>query len=114
MCCDRFFARLLQAADMVRLNGAVPLWLTPFPRNSSFMTAERLAPWRALRQSILGLQTAGEIVADATAVLGNMTAGEYDGTYLPAMTSDQLHPNDNGHAAVADLLKPVIKSLAEL
>jgi hypothetical protein len=114
VCCDRFFAGLLQAADMVRLNGAVPLLLTPFPRNPSFMTADRLAPWRALRQSILGLQKAGEIVADATAVLGNMTAGDFDGTYLPAMTSDQLHPNDNGHAAVAKLLRPMIKSLAEI
>ena len=114
VCCQRFFARLLQTADMVRLSGAVPLWLTPFPRNPDFMIPERLAPWRALRQSILGLQNAGELVADATAVLGNIKDGDFDGTYLPGMTSDQMHPNDNGHAAVADLLKPIIKSLAGL
>ncbi len=114
VCCERFFARLLQTADMVRLSGAVPLWLTPFPRNPKFMIPERLAPWRSLRRSILGMQSAGELVADATAVLGNVTAGHFDGTYLPGMTSDQIHPNDSGHAAVADLLKPMIKSLAGL
>lgn len=113
-CCDLFFGRLLQTVDVVRLNGAVPIWLTPFPRNAAFMTPDRLMPWRDLRQSILELRRAGEIVVDATAVLGHVTAGQFDGTYLPELTDDGIHPNDEGHAAVAGLLKPIIRSLAAL
>ena len=52
------------------------------------------------------------VVADAAAVLGRQTNGDLDGTYLPTMTKDDVHPNDAGHAAVADLLKPIIKALA--
>ena len=82
-CCNQFFARLLQAADLVRLNGALPLWLTPFPRNCDFMIPERLAAWLALRQSILQLRHAGEIVIDATAVLGAVVEGEFDEPICP-------------------------------
>ena len=54
-CCNQFFARLLQAADLVRLNGALPLWLTPFPRNCDFMisrTLGRLARAAAIYSAI--------------------------------------------------------------
>jgi hypothetical protein len=111
---DRFFARLLQAADLVRLNGAVPIWLTPFPRNEAFMQPDQQRAWRHLCWTILQLRASGELVVDATAVLGRQTDGEFDGTYLPTMTTDHVHPNDAGHAAVADRLKPVIKTLANL
>lgn len=111
---DRFFARLLQAADLVRLNGAVPIWLTPFPRNEAFMRPDQQRAWQDLRQTILELRASGELVVDATAVLGRQTDGAFDGTYLPAMTTDHVHPNDAGHAAVADLLKPVVRTLAGL
>jgi len=111
---DRFFARLLQVSDVVRLNGAMPIWLTPFPRNETFMQQTQLEAWRALRQDILQLQGSGEMVVDTTAVLGRQTDGVFDGTYLPAMTTDHVHPNDAGHAAVADLLKPIVRTLAGL
>lgn len=107
----QFFSRLLQTADVVRMNGAIPIWLTPFPRDRSFMTPPRLSGWQYMRQIILSMKKQGEIVVDATAALGNLQSSEFDGTYIPTMTTDDIHPNDLGHAAVAALLRPVIKAL---
>jgi hypothetical protein len=107
-----FYSRLLQAADVVRMNGSVPIWLTPFPRNSDFMTAERVVLWRELRDRILDLRNAGEIVLDATDALGSVQHDRHDGTYLPGLSSDGIHPNDDGHRVVASLLKAAIHSLA--
>lgn len=109
--CDRFFARLLLAAEAVRANGAIPIWLTPFPRQRSFMMAPQLQAWRELRQRILALQAGGEVIVDATGVLGRVVSGDFDGTYLPGLSTDHVHPNDAGHAAVAGLLMPVIQRL---
>ena len=43
-----------------------------------------------------------------------MTDGQFDGTYLPQYTDDQVHPNDAGHAAVAELLTPLISAICGL
>ncbi len=110
--CRRFLARLLMVADTVRASGAVPIFLTPFPRDAEAMRPDRLAAWQMLRRTILDLRTQGDIVVDAGAVLGNHAGCELDGTYVAALTTDGIHPNDAGHAAVAALLVPVIEDLA--
>jgi hypothetical protein len=114
--CDvsAFFARLQFTADAARLVGATPVFLTPFPRDAAVMTTDRLAIWRALRQSILNMAASGEIVVDAGAVLGHTSFGGLDGTYISSLTNDNKHPNDAGHAAVASLLGPIIKDIFSL
>jgi hypothetical protein len=106
-----FFSRLQVTADAARLAGAVPIFLTPFPRDAAAMTPDRVAIWRALRQSILNMAGRGEIVVDATAVLGHTTFGELDGTYIAPLTNDNKHPNDDGHAAVASLIRPILREI---
>ncbi len=97
-----FMARLVLAADNCILNGAVPIFLTPFPRDAGSMTAAQVEPWRKLRHSILSMRYSGAAVVDATAILGAKTdSGEFDGTYRPGFSSDGAHPNDAGHAAVS-------------
>jgi hypothetical protein len=109
---DIFFARLLLAADAVRGSGAVPIWLTPFPRDAAFMTPSRLVAWRDLRQRILAMRAGGELVADATPVLGRADrGGVLDGTYQPGTTEDGIHPNDQGHARIAALVSDMVRAL---
>jgi hypothetical protein len=99
-----FLARLLASVERCRRLGVEPVILTPFPRDAASMTPVQLGPWHLLRQSLLGLRRQGTIVLDATSVLGRQTGGVFDGTYLPGMSRDAIHPNDAGHAAVATLL----------
>jgi hypothetical protein len=108
---DRFFARLLIAAETVRNAGAVPIWLTPFPRDTAFMDTVRLAGWQRLRQAILALRRSGELVVDAAPVLGAMRDGALDGTYRTEASDDEIHPNDRGHALVGALLTDAVQEL---
>jgi hypothetical protein len=108
---DLFFARLLMAAETCSRAGAIPIFLTPFPRDPGGMTPVQLAPWRDLRESILALREIGAVVLDATTLLGHHSAGVLDGTYLPELSLDRAHPNDAGHGALARALVPIIKGL---
>ena len=112
--CSIFFARLLQAIDLCKAVGAVPIILTPFPRDPESMGAAQLIPWRRLRNDVLAFRTSGKIVLDTTSILGRMRDGMFDGTYLPEFTTDQVHPNDAGHQAVADRLIPTLRNLCGL
>jgi lysophospholipase L1-like esterase len=78
------------------------------------MTAVQVAPWLALRQEILAMQGTGAVVLDATAVLGNVTNGTFDGTFLPGLSTDGVHPNDYGHSLVATLLTNAVTGLMDL
>ena len=109
--CSRFFARLLQVSDVVRMSGAIPIFLTPFPRDDKAMLVPQVTAWLKLRQSILDMRMQGEIVIDAAAALGHSTNGVLDGTYNPNVTTDNVHPNDAGHAAVAAQLRPIIEQM---
>jgi lysophospholipase L1-like esterase len=62
-----------------------------------------------LREVLLGLDDPDIVIIDATAILGHQPNGVFDGTYNPALSTDQMHPNDEGHAAVARVLADVIK-----
>ena len=111
---DIFFARLLLAAETCTRAGAVPIFLTPFPRDPGSMVAERVEAWRSLRESILALRDGGAIVLDAAAILGRRTGGVLDGTYRPEFTDDTVHPNNAGHAAIAAALTPIIEEIHQL
>lgn len=112
--CTAFFARLLMAADQVKTRGAIPIFMTPFPRDENAMTAEVIAPWRRLRNDILMLRHSGEIVLDATSLLGARRNGMLTGTYRPEFTNDDIHPNDAGHAALAEVLKPILQAICSI
>jgi hypothetical protein len=105
-----FLARLLNAMEMCESNGIFPIILTPFPRNADAMTEVQLAPWRQLRETLLGLRNSATTVIDATSILGRQENGIFDGTYLPSMSFDQMHPHDDGHTAIARAIAATIGS----
>jgi hypothetical protein len=104
-----FFARLLMTAEACARAGALPIFLTPFPRDPGAMTQMRATAWRELRDQILALRAGGAIVLDAASILGRQAGGVLDGTYDPAFSDDTAHPNNAGHAAVAAALTPIIE-----
>ncbi|MDR3538214.1 MAG: hypothetical protein P4L71_17095 [Acetobacteraceae bacterium] len=99
-----FFFSLLQAAQKCRALGVKPIFLTPFPRDAATMTAEVLHSWRDLRSRILQFQAEGGLLVDGGRALGQRDGDELTGTYLPGLSSDGIHPNDAGHARVAEEL----------
>jgi hypothetical protein len=107
---DLFFARLLSAVETCETHGILPVILTPFPRNIEAMTEIQLVPWRSLRDRIFALRASGMLVIDATKLLGQQRNGSFDGTYLLHMSADQMHPNDDGHFAVATAIANAIRS----
>jgi hypothetical protein len=106
------FDRLEVTAAAVRTAGALPIFLTPFPRNSEAMTEPLLRAWLIQRDRILRLGRSGEEVIDAADLLGaRHTArrdGELVGSYLPGLSNDGIHPNDAGHGRIADALVAII------
>jgi hypothetical protein len=111
---DIFFARLMATVETCNSQGAIPILLTPFPRDPAAMTPTQTGPWRKLRDSIIALRETGAMVLDATPLLGRQSAGQLDGTYLPDYTDDQMHPNDAGHAVLAGELTPIIERICRL
>jgi hypothetical protein len=105
---DIFLARLINTVELCHQVGTLPIILTPFPRNLQAMGPVQLEAWRNLRDVLLTLQTAETVVVDATEILGNVEDGRFDGTYLPSMSIDDMHPNDEGHLAVSAALVKVI------
>jgi hypothetical protein len=108
---DRFFARLIMTAESCIDEGAIPIFLTPFPRDPGGMTPVQLGPWRRLRASILALGEAGAVVLDAATMFGRRSDGHLDGTYLPQYSDDHMHPNNAAHAALARDLVAIIEGL---
>lgn len=108
---DRFFARLIQSAELCRSHGALPIFLTPFPRDAEKMLLTQLNPWKNLRRDIIQMSNEGAIVLDATSLLGNRVDGDFDGTYLKSMSDDGSHPNDNGHREIASSLITILRNL---
>lgn len=51
------------------------------------------------------MAASGAIVLDASSVLADLDAG----TYLAGLSTDNIHPNDAGHAAVAALARPYLR-----
>jgi lysophospholipase L1-like esterase len=109
----RFLARVLMFADQCVQHGAVPVFTTPYPRDPGCMAEpSRLQAWRSARQTILGLRESGTLVIDAAAHLSSTDSnGELSATYRPGLSDDTVHPNDQGHGVVADLLRPVLERL---
>jgi hypothetical protein len=110
---DRFIAYLVETAELCENSGVLPIFLTPFPRDAESMSVIQLGPWRELREIILKMKSAGAIVLDATSLLGRTVAGEFDGTYLPGLSDDTIHPNDKAHLAVANELISLLQVIGE-
>jgi hypothetical protein len=106
-----FFARLMMAAETCTGAGAIPIFLTPFPRDPGGMSPVQVGPWLKLRDSIMGLREAGAVVMDTAALFGHRAGDSLDGTYLPGYSGDQAHPNNAAHAALAGELVPIIEGL---
>lgn len=106
-----FFAQLLRAVAECEYRGILPVICTPFPRDADRMGAVQLGPWRWIRERILEIGADDRVlVLDATSVLGQRQAGKFNGTYDPAMSTDQMHPDDAGHAAVSRLLRAFLNA----
>jgi hypothetical protein len=103
-----FVTRLVQASKECLDHGALPIFLTPMPRTDVLTSATLLGPWLELRKGMLKLRDAGAVVVDASTILSRMSGGLPDGTYLPEYTDDGIHPNDNGHQAIANALATVL------
>lgn len=109
-----FLSYLVQAAYQVANYGSIPIILTPFPRNAGAMAGDVLDAWRDLRGRVISLRGNGFKVADAGAALSEVTVGELTGTYAQGLSDDTIHPNDAGHAKVAELLVPIVERLVGL
>jgi hypothetical protein len=109
-----FFARLLLTAETCARAGAIPVFLTPLPRDPDAMTPMRATAWRELRDQILALQDGGAIVLDAASMLGRRSGGVLDGTYDAAFSDDTVHPNNAGHDRIAAGLVPIIERVCGL
>lgn len=101
---EKFFARLLMAAEQCEARGILPVFMTPFPRDVASMGPEQMEPWYWLRAEILEIGRKGATVIDSAALLGRTSPGGLDGTYKSEYTSDNMHPDDQGHAALAEPL----------
>jgi hypothetical protein len=104
----------MMAAESCTRIGAVPVFLTPFPRDPGGMTPVQVGPWLKLRDSIMTLRETGAVVLDATDLFGRRSEGVLDGRYLPEYSNDDAHPNNAAHAALAGCLARVIEGLYEL
>jgi hypothetical protein len=109
---EAFCQNLSSAIAAVRSVGALPIILTPFPRNPEALDSRLLWAWLMQRERILRLGGEGEEVIDASVLLGERypTQGgkALGGLYVPGLTADEMHPNDAGHARIADALVAII------
>jgi hypothetical protein len=109
-----FLSRLMIAAEACARAGAVPIFLTPFPRDRAAMSPIQVSAWRMLYESICALRANGAIVLDATSILANRSNEAMDGTYRAGYSDDAAHPNNAGHAAIASVLTPMIERICGL
>lgn len=97
---------LLRILAACKSNSVIPIVCTMLPVNSS------VNPWGAsdslrvdYNQFLIGLRSQGILVADtATPFSGTTTGGQVQIT--PGFTSDNIHPNDAGNAALTAVLSP--------
>ncbi|HEY0182349.1 MAG TPA: SGNH/GDSL hydrolase family protein [Rhodopila sp.] len=105
-------ARVLSAAQKALTLGALPIITTPLPRGS--IAQANLAIWTDIRTRLLNSGTSAEIF-DVLPIVGNQSSpGVYDGTYLPGLSTDGVHPNSAGHAALAARFKPFLRRVIGL
>ena len=109
-----FLSRLLMTAESCARSGAIPVFLTPFPRDAGSMTPVQVGAWHELRDAIRSLRTSGAVVLDATRMLGRQLNDVMDGTYQSEYTDDNVHPNNAGHAAISAALTPLIERICGL
>jgi lysophospholipase L1-like esterase len=77
------------------------------------MSPSQIEAWQVLRRTINQMKSVGSIVLDASSALGNVVNGEPDGTYRPSLSDDGVHPNNLGHAVIAEKLISLLKGACE-
>ena len=78
------------------------------------MDPPRLGAWRDMHRTIVDLAESGEHIVDAASALGTRAEHVLEGTYRQGTSDDGIHPNDHGHAIVAELLTSVVQKLLRL
>lgn len=103
---DKSFARVLATAARLRSKGSLPVLIGPLCRDATTMAVTgRLAQWQYLRGRLLEAGRHGQVVVDASAAICDLTTG----TYRAGFSSDTVHPNDAGTAALVPLVKAAVK-----
>ena len=96
------------AIEQCEAPGILPVLMNPLPRDTESVGPAQLEPWHWLRAKILEMGRRGAVVLDATALLVRMSFDRLDGTDRSEFTSDIMHPNDDGYAAAAGVLVPLL------
>jgi hypothetical protein len=109
--CNLYLARLFQTVDIVRAAGAVPILISPCPRDGKTMGSEQVAAWKAV-YDLMTTMAPDEIVIDISTVL---TDGQLAGVFPndSIYTTDGVHPNDAGHALIASYIRPLLQAMLE-
>lgn len=104
---DKQLARVFRAYQRVLQAGSHPVILTPFCRNAAFLTGGVLTAWQYAYAQLMLAKSAGHNVLDVTTALASsMTTG----TYKTGLSTDDIHPNDAGHAVIAALTSAYIQA----
>ena len=101
-----YFNRAIALARSARLTGTEPILVTRFSRVTLFQHPSELATANRLRFQQLALNGIEFPVIDAALVLDDPAR---PGAFKPGLSEDGVHPNAQGHAAVAALLTPVLR-----
>jgi hypothetical protein len=105
---EAYYAKVLTLADKARRLGTFPIVATRFSRETLTRNPQELAEADSLRQRELKLASTQMAVIDATTVLDDPGR---PGGYRAGLSTDGIHPNTAGHAAVARLLTPALTQL---
>jgi hypothetical protein len=102
-----FFGRLLGFARWCEKIGVLPIWLTPIPRNRLSMGSEQRSAWAWLYAEIKKQAGQGYVVIDVSSDFCNVTNALEAGIWPDGSpyTNDGMHPNDNGHALIAEKIR---------
>ena len=110
----KYWDRLESTMNAVRGYGGTPVLVTPLPRDPRFMANRQVREaWQAAGARVLALGAAGTPIIDGGAPVAARDATGLTGTYRTdrAVSADAVHPDDLGHALIADAAVPVLDRL---
>jgi hypothetical protein len=103
-----YAARIMQLAARAQALGTLPVLLTRFPRASLAQNPALALLADQLRERQLHQNRPGLPVLDATLILEDPSE---PGIYRSGLSADRTHPNQTGHAALAQALTALLKPL---
>jgi lysophospholipase L1-like esterase len=105
---EAYAAKVLDMAGKARQLGTLPVLITRFARETLAQHPEELRAAQRQRDRQLALAGPDLPVLDAPLVLDDPAR---PGAYRLGLSNDHIHANDTGHAAVARLLTPLLRSV---